>query len=652
MALNLARVLIQSRLAAGRMVAGQEIALRIDQVLLQDILGTLVMLEMEAMGVRRVQVPLAVQYIDHNLLETNHLNGDEHIFLRSACRHFGIWYSRAGNGISHPVHMQRFGRPGETLIGCDSHSAAAGALGMFALGAGGLDVAMALSGEPARLTMPAVFGVKLKGALPEWVSAKDVILEMLRRHGLDGGSGRVIEYYGPGLAGLSAMDRHVIANMGAELGATTTVFPSDERTRAFLHSVGREGDWQPIAAHPGADYDIHDEIDLASLEPLIAKPSSPANVVPVREVSGLEIGQAYIGSSANPGFRDYAVAAAIVSGQTVHERCSLDINPSSRQTLRALLEGGHIANLIDAGARLHDSGCNGCCGMGQAPAACTISLRTVPRNFPGRSGTRDDRIYLCSPETAAASALTGMITDPRQLGMRCPQVAEPVRMPINTMMFIPPPQDQAAVRLETTPHITKLPDFAGVTNDLEANILLKTGDDISTDDIIAVGDRVMPHYSNIPKAAEFTFEGIDATYARRASASRERGHRHAIVGGDNYGQGSSREHAALLPRYLGLSVVVAKSFARIHWQNLINFGVLPLTFMDPTDYDGLEPEGSIRIAGVRAALRASQTIEADRRGKKLRLRHKLSERQIDIFLAGGAINWQREHGGGVGSRCF
>jgi aconitate hydratase len=654
MPLNVTRMLIRSRLDSGSMVPGDEIALRIDQVLLQDVLGALVMLELEAMRIERAQVPLAVQYIDHNLLETNHLNADEHIFLRSACRRFGIWYSRAGNGISHPVHMQRFGKPGETLIGCDSHTAAAGALGMFALGAGGVDVALALSGEPARLSMPAVFGVKLNGELPNWVSAKDVILEMLRRYGIDGGSGRVIEYYGPGLAGLSAMDRHVIANMGAELGATTTVFPSDERTRNFLRSVGREDDWRPIAAQPGADYDIHDEIDLSSLEPLIAKPSSPANVVPVRDVSGAEICQAYIGSSANPGFRDYAVAAAMVKGRTVHQCVSLDINPSSRQTLRSLAETGHIGSLIDAGARLHDSGCNGCCGMGQAPAAGKISLRTVPRNFPGRSGTRDDRIYLCSPETATASALTGVITDPRDLGIPYQSIEEPERMTINTMMFLPPLREGPIARLETTPNIPRLPHFAAVMDDVEAMILLKTGDDVSTDEIIAVGDRVMPHYSNIPTAAEFTFEAIDNTYARRASTSRDRGQRHAIVGGVNYGQGSSREHAALLPRYLGLSLVVAKSYARIHWQNLVNFGVLPLSFVDPGDYQRLEPGNTIIINGIRDALRASRQIEANLKGSDLPVRmcHALSERQVDVLLAGGAINWRRNRGSRVGSSCL
>jgi len=422
MPLNVTQILIGSRLAAGAMTPGTEIALHIDQALLQDVLGVMVMLELEALGIDRIRIPIAAQYVDHNLLETDNLNEEEHLFLRSSCHRFGVWYSRPGNGISHPVHMQRFGKPGDTLIGSDSHTAAAGSLGMFAFGAGGIDVAMVLSGEPAHLSMPAVFGIRLTNELPAWVSAKDIILEMLRRHGLEGGFGRVLEYYGPGVATLSAMDRHVIANMGAELGATTSVFPSDERTREFLRSVGRENDWKPISAEPGATYDVHDEIDLSKLEPLIARPHSPANVVPVREIAGAEVYQTYIGSSANPGFRDFAMSAAMIKGRHAHDRVSFDINPSSNRTLQALIKGGQLTELVAAGARVHQPGCNGCIGMGQAPAAGRISLRTVPRNFPGRSGTREDSVYLCSPETATASAITGVISDPRDLQQRieCP----------------------------------------------------------------------------------------------------------------------------------------------------------------------------------------------------------------------------------------
>ena len=645
MSLNITQTLIKSRLAAGGMTPGDEIAIYIDQTLLQDVLGTLVMLELEAMGAERVKVDVAAQYIDHNLLECDNLNGDEHLFLRSACRRFGIWYSRPGNGISHPVHMQRFGKPGQTLIGSDSHSAAAGSLGMFAFGAGGMDVALALMGEPAYLRMPAVMGVKLTGELPRWVSAKDIILEMLRRHGLEGGFGRVIEYYGPGLAQLSAMDRHVIANMGAELGATTTVFPSDERTREFLRSVGREADWRPIAAEAGASYDLHDEIDLSTLEPLIAKPSSPANVVKVRDVAGAEIYQAYIGSSANPGFRDFAIAASIVKGHEVHDRVSFDINPSSRQTLQTLVTEGHLGDLIEAGARTHQPGCNGCIGMGQAPAVGRISLRTVPRNFPGRSGTREDRVYLCSPETAAASALKGVITDPRDLEVPYPEIEEPARMAVNAMMFVPP-IDAAEARqtpLEKTANITTLPDFGTFHDDDVAHVLLKAGDNVSTDDIIPAGVRVLPYWSNIPKVVEFAFEGIDETYAKRAKESRDRGETHVIIAGSNYGQGSSRENAAVAPRYLGLLVVIAKSFARIHWQNLVNFGVLPLTFAHPTDYDRIKTGAALRMTGIVQSLKAGRDIQVqfDDLGSPITLRHSLSGREIDLLTAGGALNWQR-----------
>jgi aconitate hydratase len=642
---NVAQSLISSHLADGRMSAGEEIALQIDQVLLEDVTGVLVMLEFEAMGLRRVRTPVAALYVDHNLLETDNLNGDEHLFLRSACRRFGVWYSRPGNGISHPVHMQRFGKPGDTMIGADSHTAAAGSLGMFAFGAGGMDAAMVLSGEPAYLHMPAVFGVELTGELPPWVSAKDVILEMLRRHGLEGGFGRVIEYHGPGVSQLSAMDRHVIANMGAELGATTTVFPSDERTRSFLDSVGRSSDWRPVTAEPGASYDLHDTIDLSKLEPLIAKPSSPANVVPVRDVAGADIYQAYIGSSANPGFRDFAVAAAMVRGREVHDRVSFDINPSSRQTLQTLANEGSLGELIAAGARIHQAGCNGCIGMGQAPAAGRISLRTVPRNFPGRSGTKEDSVYLCSPETAAASALTGVITDPRDLGQSCPQPKEPIRLAANAMMFVRLLDDEAAraVELEKTSNITALPAFDAFCDDLEAPVLLKAGDDVSTDAIIPGGARVLPYWSNIPKVSTFAFEGNDPGYAELARKWLEAGRRHVIVAGANYGQGSSRENAAIAPRYLGLQAVIAKSFARIHWQNLVNFGVLPLTFVDGADYQVVERGAEVHLQGVIGALRRGPEIEIEVDGvdRPIRVRHALSSRQIDILQAGGAINWRR-----------
>src|SRR3954470_8356307 len=524
MALNVAQKLIQSHLLDGDLrQPGSDIALKIDQVLLQDVLGTLVMLELEAMGVERVKVGLAAQYVDHNLVQNDHMNPDEHLFLRSACRRFGVWYSRPGNGISHPVHMQRFGKPGLTLVGSDSHTPAADSLGMLALGAGGIEVALAMTGEPLHLRMPQVWGVRLTGSLPEWVSAKDVILEMLRRHGVEGGFGRIVEYYGPGLAGLTAMDRHVIADMGAELGATTTVFPSDEATRRFLRDEGREADWVEIRADEGATYDVHEEIDLSTLEPLIAKPSSPGKVVPVREVAGTEIYQAYIGSSANPGYRGFAIAAHMVRDRQGHERGSVDINPSSRQVLENLIATGLFSDLVHAGARTHQAGCNGCIGMGQAPASGRNSLRTVPRNFPGRSGTREDSVFLCSPETAAASALTGVITDPRTLGMAYPKVESPARPIVNRAMLVPPLSEEGGrrVALEKTPLIDSIPELDVIPDEITVPVLLKLGDDISTDDIIPAGARVMPFWSNIPKTSEFTFEPVDDTYPRRARENRE-----------------------------------------------------------------------------------------------------------------------------------
>ena len=438
MNLNIARKLIESHLVSGSMTPGAEIGIRIDQTLTQDATGTMVMLELEAMGIDRVKTELSAQYVDHNLIQEDYKNPDDHLFLQSASRRFGIWFSRAGNGVSHPVHQERFGKPGKTLLGSDSHTPAAGSIGMLAIGAGGIEVALAMTGEPFWFHMPLIWGVELVGRLPDWVSAKDVVLEMLRRHGVDGGVGRIIEYYGPGLECLSAMDRHVIANMGAELGATTTVFPSDAEVRRFLRSQQRENDWTELKADPGATYDVVEKIDLSSLEPLIAMPSSPGNVVPVREAQGKEIYQAYIGSSANPGYRDFAVAAEIVKDRKIHEHVSFDVNPTSRQILENLIRDGHLLSLVRAGARIHQAGCNGCIGMGQAPATDKLSLRTVPRNFPGRSGTHDDKVCLVSPETAAASALRGEITDPRTLGFPYPAVREPDHPVLNTEMLFAP----------------------------------------------------------------------------------------------------------------------------------------------------------------------------------------------------------------------
>src|SRR5919109_1247296 len=506
---NLAQKLIASHLTEGRLDVGAEVGIKIDQTLTQDATGTLVMLELEAMQLPRVRTELSAQYVDHNLLQTDFKNADDHLFLRSACQKFGLWYSRPGNGVSHPVHMERFGIPGKTLLGSDSHTCAAGSLGMLAIGAGGLEVAQAMVGEPFYLKMPSIWGVRLDGRLPDWVSAKDVILEMLRRHGVAGGVHRIIEYYGPGLACLSAMDRHVIANMGAELGATTTVFPSDDAVKRFLVSQERGGDWHELSADADATYDAHDEIDLSDLEPLIACPTSPDNVVPVGEVAGKELYQAYIGSSANPGLRDFAIAALMVDGHQVHAAVSFDINPTSRQILETLIRMGLLTKLIRAGARLHQAGCNGCIGMGQAPATGRISLRTVPRNFPGRSGTPEDQVYLCSPETASASALTGVIPFPRPLGMAYPTFVEPEQVLMHAEMLVPPAPAGEPVELVKGPNIVSLPSFDPLPETVEGPVLIKLGDHVSTDEIVPAGEQVLPLRSNLPALSRFVFSPID-----------------------------------------------------------------------------------------------------------------------------------------------
>ncbi|HEY3529324.1 MAG TPA: aconitate hydratase [Nocardioides sp.] len=641
--------LIGAHLVEGEMTPGAEIALRIDQTLTQDATGTMVMLELEAMGLDRARTEVSVQYVDHNLLQSGSRNAEDHEFLRSACRRFGLWYSKAGNGVSHPTHMQRFGVPGKTLVGSDSHTPAAGSLGMLAIGLGGIEVARAIAGEPVYLRMPEVWGVRLTNELRPWVSAKDVILEMLRRHGVKGGVNRVVEYYGPGVDTLTAMDRHVIANMGAELGATSTVFPSDERVREFLRSEQRGDDYVELVADEDAEYDVHEAIDLAAVEPMVAKPRSPGNVVPVPEVAGTEIEQVVIGSSANPGLRDFAIAAAIVRGRQTDPSVSFDVNPTSRQILQDLTKMGATLDLIAAGARLHQSGCLGCIGMGQSPTSHGNSLRTMPRNFPGRSGTADDHVYLCSPETAAASALTGVITDPRtlpeRLGLEHPILDLPAESSVNAAMLEEPlSADEAAeVELVKGANIGDLPELTAYPDQVEAPVLVKVGDDISTDTIMPAGAEALPYRSNIPKLAEFAFRDVDGDYPRKALDSRD-DTGHVIVGGSNYGQGSSREHAAIAPRYLGLRMVLAQSFARIHWQNLVNFGILPLE-LDEADYDAIEVDDVLSLDGVHDALTGDVeqlTVRNTTQGTEYAVRHRLSPRQVEVLLAGGLIPWLRD----------
>ncbi|TRM11264.1 aconitate hydratase [Lentibacillus cibarius] len=645
MALNITQKLIKDHLVEGNMNPGEEIGLKIDQTLTQDATGTLVMLELEAMNLDQAKTEASAQYVDHNLIQEDNKNPDDHLFLESAAHRFGLHYSRPGNGVSHPVHMQRLAKPGKTLLGSDSHTCANGCMGMLAMGAGGIDVAMAIAGEPFYVKMPEVWGIKLTGKLPDWVSAKDVILELLRRHDVKGGVGKVIEYFGPGVEELSAMDRHVIANMGAELGATGTVFPSDKEVKRFLKAQDREDDWVELTADKDATYDILEEVNLSELEPLIAKPSSPGNVVPVRELAGTPIYQSYIGSSANPGFRDFAIAAEIVKGKNIADGVSFDINPTSRQMLTDLVQESHIASLLQSGARMHQAGCNGCIGMGQAPATGRNSLRTTPRNFPGRSGTKEDSVFLCSPETAAASALTGKITDPRTMGDDYPKIKEPKHAEANMDLLDGPLpyEDAKNVELKKGPNIASIPAMDEMADRMELPILLKMGDNISTDEILAGGARVLPYRSNLPEISKFTFEIVDDTYYKRGKETVDKGG-HAVVAGYNYGQGSSREHAALAPRYLGLRVALVKDFARIHWQNLVNFGVLPLTFVNEEDYEKLASGDVLVLEDLRKKIQEGNefSITVKDKNEQIQVKHSLSERQIEIMLKGGIINWAKD----------
>ena len=641
---NIAHKILGSHLVGASMVAGQEIQLKVDHLLMQDALSALTMLALEAMELDRIKIELACQYVDHNLFQADFRNPDDHVFLRSCCQRFGMHYSAPGNGISHPTHQERFGVPGKLLVGTDSHTPAAGAIGMIGIGVGSIEGASILAGEPLNIPMPEIMGVKLTGTLPDWVSAKDVILEMLRRHTVKGAVGRIIEYYGPGVATLSAMDRHVIANMGTELGATSCVFPADDRVREFLAETGRKNDYTELLADEGCDYDHHDEINLSRLEPLIAKPSSPDNVVPVREVAGAPIYQSYIGSSANPGFRDFAITSMMVDGKRSAPGVSFDVNPSTRQVLTNITAAGHLMPIIGSGARVHQTGCNGCNGMGQAPATGKISLRTVPRNFPGRSGVADDRVYLCSPETATAAALTGVITDPRDLGMPYPKVVIPEQW-IATTDIIEAPlslEDARKVKIEKGPNIASLPLITPINDTIEAIVALKMGDNVSTDTISPAGAKGLPYRSNVQKIAQFSFDALDENYYTHSLAEVEKGNFHAVVAGQNYGQGSSREHAALAPQYLGLRLAIVKEYARLHWQNLINSAILPLTFEDGSDYDKTQANDTLIVENVRQTIQdGGDMFTVKIKGKDVSLVGNLraSPRQREIMLVGGFSNW-------------
>ncbi len=635
--MNVTQKILSAHLVSGEMTPGTEIAIRIDQTLTQDATGTMAYLQFEAIGIPRVRTKLSVSYVDHNTLQTGFENSDDHKFLQSAAAKFGVYFSRPGNGICHQVHIERFGRPGYTLLGSDSHTLGAAGVSVLGIGAGGLDVALAMAGHPYHLPCPKVLGVKLTGDLPEWVSAKDVILEMLRRYDVKGCVGRIVEYYGPGVKSLSATDRETIGNMGTELGATTSIFPSDENTRAYLEAQGRGGDWVELSADQGAQYDENDEIDLSKVEPLIAKPSSPGNVVPVREVAGLKVDQVIVGSSVNSSFRDLMIVARILEGRHASAWTSVNVNPGSRQVIENVAVRGGVVPLLRAGARIHEPGCLGCIGMGQAPGTGQISLRTMPRNFPGRSGTKDDRVYLCSPETGAAAALKGVITDPRDLGrdMEYPKIEEPKEYLVDDVSIIKPSEDLRKTEVVRGPNIAPLPKFDPAPELLETKVVLVVGDNISTDTIMPAGSKVLPLRSNIPAISQFVFSILDTEFAdkcRDAGAV-------TVIGGENYGQGSSREHAALAPRYLGVRAVIAKSFARIHMANLCNYGILPLVFTNPDDYNLMNPGAKIVYRDIPRFLKSGAVempVEVD--GKEIRVFLNVSARMRRLLLAGGALN--------------
>lgn len=638
---TLAQKIIRAHLLHGDMTPGSEIALRIDQTLTQDATGTMAYLEFETMGIPRVRTELSVAYVDHNTLQSGFENADDHRYLQTVAKKHGVWFSRPGNGICHQVQLERFGKPGKTLIGSDSHTPTGGGIGMLAFGAGGMDVAVAMGGGAYYITMPKMFKVNLTGALRPYVTAKDISLELLRILSVKGGVGAIIEWGGTGIAALSVPERATITNMGTELGATTSIFPSDDVTRAFLAAEGREADFTPLASDPDAQYDRVIDIDLNTLQPMIACPHSPDNVVPVASLAGTKVDQVCIGSCTNSSLFDMLKVAALLRGRTIAPGVSLSISPGSKQVLTMLADCGALADILASGARLLECACGPCIGMGFSPNSGGVSLRTFNRNFLGRSGTKDAQVYLVSPETAVAAALTGTITDPQTLGPM-PAVTLPEHFRIDDSAVLPPaPADEAdAVEVLRGPNIRPFPQSKPFANALTAELVLKVGDNITTDHIMPAGSKILPYRSNIPKLAEFCFTVCDPTFPARARAAGDG----IIVGGSNYGQGSSREHAALVPMYLGIRCVVAKSFARIHVANLINAGILPLTFENPADYDALQPGAQLRIDGIRAGMAAgSLTLTDTAAGKSYPVVCSLTERQQAILLAGGLLNYTKEH---------
>lgn len=634
---NLVQKILEAHLISGEMVAGKEIAIKIDQTLTQDATGTMAYLQFEAMGVSQVKTKLSVSYVDHNTLQTGFENADDHRFLQTIASKHGVYFSRPGNGICHQIHLERFGIPGYTLLGSDSHTPTGGGIGMIAIGAGGLDVAVAMAGGPFYLNMPKIVNIRLVGQLQPWVSAKDVILEILRILTVKGGVGKIIEYSGPGVATLSVPERATITNMGAELGATTSIFPSDDITKKFLDAQGREKDWVELAADLDATYDEVIEIDLSSLEPMAAQPHSPDAVAKIKEIGSIKVEQVAIGSCTNSSYTDLMRVAAILKGKKVHPHTSLVISPGSKQVLEMLARNGALADIIASGARLLEASCGPCIGMGQSPCSGGVSVRTFNRNFEGRSGTADAKIFLASPEVAAATALNGFLTDPRELG-KFVEVPLPEKFLIDDTMIIPPSANPKEVQVVRGPNIKPLPINTDLPKTIEGSVLLRVSDNITTDHIMPAGAKVLPLRSNIPAISQYVFSGVDTAFAQRA-LDKKGGF---ILGGHNYGQGSSREHAALAPMYLGIKAVLTKSFARIHRANLINFGILPLTFINEEDYNEIDQEDILEINDIAHQLINEVVLVSNlTKNLQIKFKHGLSPRQKEIVLAGGLLNYTK-----------
>ena len=640
MGLTIAQKIIKAHMLSGEMTPGADVGLRIDQTLTQDATGTMAYLEFEAMGVPRVKTERSVAYIDHNTLQTGFENADDHRYIQTVAKKHGIYFSRPGNGICHQVHLERFGIPGKTLIGSDSHTPTGGGIGMLAFGAGGLDVAVAMGGGEYHITMPTMTKIVLTGALSPWVSAKDIILEVLRRMSVKGGVGKIIEYGGPGIRTLTVPERATITNMGTELGATTSIFPSDDITLEFLKAQGREADWQALASDEDAFYDEVIEIDLSALEPLAACPHSPDAVKPVSALSDIKVDQVCIGSCTNSSYLDLMRVASILKGKTVHPTVSLSIAPGSKQVYNMLAKNGALADIIASGARVLECACGPCIGMGQSPNSGGVSLRTFNRNFEGRSGTADGQIYLVSPETAAASALTGMFTDPRTLG-----AWEKIEMPqsflINDNMIVEPAPDYLSETVEVLrgPNIKPFPVSAPLPESITTKAILKVGDNITTDHIMPAGAKILPYRSNIPYLSNFCFAVCDKTFPDRCKA--EGGG--IIIGGSNYGQGSSREHAALVPLYLGIKAVVAKSYARIHCANLANAGILALRFKDEADYDRIDQMDVLSLPDIRSAIQNKTPIilRDETKGIEMEVVPMMTDRERAMVVEGGLLNYTK-----------